>query len=219
MKPHNAAPEYKKTTREKIFETAVELFAAQGFHATTVRQIAGAVGIKESSLYNHYKGKDAILAAILEYYSAGFQGALPTREEMDRESAKHSDPLSLWLSGMQQFIEKSPPLLDRITCIMINEMQLDPRFRRFVVKKMMPMQKEATRMLIGDMCDKGFTREIDVDKVATTYVYMLWGMGIEHRLLEMEGTPAEELQQRSLELISHFVEGLRRDENSRPVKK
>lgn len=199
-----------ESTKEKIFRTAVELFAAQGFHATTVRQIAAAVGIKESSLYNHFRSKDAMLEAILAYYEEGFAGALPTREEMDREAAQHTDPLELWLAGIRSFAARSRPLMDLITCIMINEMQLDAHIRDFVINRMMPMQKDATRFLIQDMYDKGFTREIDVDKVATTYVYMLWGMGIEHRLLALEGTGQEEIADRSLALISHFVAGLRR---------
>ena len=54
--------------KEKIFQVSIELFSKYGFDGVSVRQIAGEVGIKESSIYNHYSSKQEILNAILEYY-------------------------------------------------------------------------------------------------------------------------------------------------------
>ena len=54
--------------KEKIFQVSIELFSKYGFDGVSVRQIAGEVGIKESSIYNHYSSKQEILNAIFEYY-------------------------------------------------------------------------------------------------------------------------------------------------------
>ena len=40
-------------------------FSSKGFKATTVRDIAGSIGIKQSALYNHFKNKDAILETLI----------------------------------------------------------------------------------------------------------------------------------------------------------
>lgn len=53
-------------THDEIQEAAKRLFAAQGFTATTVRQIARKVSMKGGSLYYHFGGKDEILLAILD---------------------------------------------------------------------------------------------------------------------------------------------------------
>ncbi len=53
------------TTRERIWREALSLFSVKGFEAVSVRDIAGAVGIKESSLYNHYKNKQDIFDTII----------------------------------------------------------------------------------------------------------------------------------------------------------
>ena len=53
-------------TKEKILSTALKLFAEKGYKPTTVRDIAGAVGIKQSALYNHFKNKDEILTTLVE---------------------------------------------------------------------------------------------------------------------------------------------------------
>ena len=44
-------------TREKIIYESLNLFSAKGFDAISVRDIANAVGIKASSIYNHFKSK------------------------------------------------------------------------------------------------------------------------------------------------------------------
>ena len=52
--------------REQILETALELFAAQGFDATSTRQIAKAVGVAEGLIFHYFPTKASLLTAILE---------------------------------------------------------------------------------------------------------------------------------------------------------
>ena len=59
-------------TKLKIFETALKLFAQQGYKATTMRQIAKEIGIQQSAIYNHFKSKEAILDAIIEQLSNSY---------------------------------------------------------------------------------------------------------------------------------------------------
>ena len=42
-------------TKERIFDVSVDLFSMYGYDGVSIRQIAYEVGIKESSIYNHYK--------------------------------------------------------------------------------------------------------------------------------------------------------------------
>jgi len=52
-------------TKAKILKTALKLFSSKGYKATTVRDIAGAMGVKQSALYNHFKNKDEILETLI----------------------------------------------------------------------------------------------------------------------------------------------------------
>ncbi len=54
-----------KSTKQKILDTSLKLFASNGYKATTVREIAKAIGIEQSALYNHFKNKDEILETII----------------------------------------------------------------------------------------------------------------------------------------------------------
>ena len=51
-------------TRERILEVSLELFSLRGTEAVSIRDICAQVGIKESSVYYHFKNKQAIVDEI-----------------------------------------------------------------------------------------------------------------------------------------------------------
>ena len=54
----------KKTKKQIIHEAAVRLFRDKGYSATSMRDLADAVNLKASSLYNHISSKEEILKNI-----------------------------------------------------------------------------------------------------------------------------------------------------------
>lgn len=58
-------PSKGSKTKDKILKTSLKLFSTKGYKATTVRDIAGAMGVKQSALYNHFKNKDEILETLI----------------------------------------------------------------------------------------------------------------------------------------------------------
>jgi len=52
--------------RQQIVDTAIQLFAENGFRGTTTRSIAEAAGVSEATLFLHFAGKDELYQAILE---------------------------------------------------------------------------------------------------------------------------------------------------------
>lgn len=54
--------------RERILDTAAEMFASKGFAGTSTREIAEKVGIKQASLYYYFSNKKLILEELL-YWS------------------------------------------------------------------------------------------------------------------------------------------------------
>jgi AcrR family transcriptional regulator len=57
------------TTRDEIITAAHKLFAEQGYHGTSMRQIAEESGIALGGIYNHFSGKEDIFKSlIIEYH-------------------------------------------------------------------------------------------------------------------------------------------------------
>ena len=59
-------------TKEQIIETALDLFSVYGYEATSISQIADAVGIRKASLYSHFANKQEILDTVIETVLDGY---------------------------------------------------------------------------------------------------------------------------------------------------
>lgn len=73
-------------TRRRILDTAERLFAEKGFNGTTLRDVAGAAGLRIPSLYNHFPSKESLYAAVLD------QGISPLLEVLSDLTAGESPP-------------------------------------------------------------------------------------------------------------------------------
>ncbi len=60
------------TKRELIMERALELFAENGFEATSVQQITERCGISKGAFYLYFKSKDELILSIIERFMSGF---------------------------------------------------------------------------------------------------------------------------------------------------
>ncbi len=75
----------------KIYETAIHVFRRKGYHATSMRDIADALGIQKPSLYHYISGKQDLLFHIFERGT----GALTTRlDEIVHSDATPADKLA-----------------------------------------------------------------------------------------------------------------------------
>ena len=90
----------RAATHARIREAANALFFEQGFAATSMEEIAQAVGIRRSTLYLHFRDKDEVLAAIAEDHTAKLRtvvarlpGPEPSREE-----------IAAWVDVMAEFV-------------------------------------------------------------------------------------------------------------------
>lgn len=54
-----------ETTRLVIEDAAIQLFMEQGYHATSMRQIAERAGLALGGIYNHFASKEEIFEAII----------------------------------------------------------------------------------------------------------------------------------------------------------
>jgi AcrR family transcriptional regulator len=75
------------TARDEILDAAGELFTTRGYAGTSTRMIAEAVGIRQASLYHHFKTKDDILEALLQDTVAPPLATARTLRKSDGDSA------------------------------------------------------------------------------------------------------------------------------------
>jgi len=133
-------------TKERIIETALELFSQRGYDGVSVREIARAVGIRESSIYNHFENKRAIFDGIVDFcvqQSETYfrQSALPYAEGDDASVYK-----DIGIDRLQELIER--------TFSFFFEDPWNRRFRRLLLLSQYtdPRCRDIYRQLYRDKC-------------------------------------------------------------------
>lgn len=81
-------------TAEAMREEAAELFYTHGYEATSLREVASAVGIQVGSLYNHISGKDQLLSSIMLEVMEDLMAAL------DASIGELEDPVERLTAGI-----------------------------------------------------------------------------------------------------------------------
>jgi AcrR family transcriptional regulator len=61
------------STKDKLRQVALVLFARRGYEGTTMNDIAERVGINKASIYNHYKNKEALFIAVYEEMASDYE--------------------------------------------------------------------------------------------------------------------------------------------------
>ena len=57
--------EIRKASKQKILDAALEVFARDGYHSSTVSSIANTAGISKGLLYNYFKSKEDVLNELM----------------------------------------------------------------------------------------------------------------------------------------------------------
>ncbi|WP_019934608.1 TetR/AcrR family transcriptional regulator [Oceanimonas smirnovii] len=65
--------------RQQLVTTAFELFYRQGIHAVGINQILQQSGVAKKTLYHHFSGKEALVAAVIAYRDQVFLAWLEGR--------------------------------------------------------------------------------------------------------------------------------------------
>ncbi|MDF3001947.1 MAG: transcriptional regulator, TetR family [Bacillota bacterium] len=150
-----------KSNKDKIFITAIKLFAESGYSGVSMRNIATAVGIKASSIYNHYESKEAILEAIFDYYVQRLNETVyPSLELQAITNPKEYLRESLQTSMMLFKI----PVMSDIIRIITREQFSNERIREFLLHEMiLKPRKQFIRVfekLIAENLIKPYPAEI-----------------------------------------------------------
>ena len=114
-------------TKQEILEASLELFSVQGFEATSISQIAGAVGIRKASLYSHFESKqdilDAIVKNVLEQYGAHSIFARANWEKDVDRLPLTSDEAVKMIQGQIRYILHDPSISRARKMLVIEQFQ------------------------------------------------------------------------------------------------
>ena len=157
--------------KERIFDVSIDLFSRHGYDGVSIRQIASEVGIKESSIYNHYKSKESILNSILEFYIEEMKS-----NEISLTQANENLNVSLdyfYMAGLKLYISKlTKPYMMKITRIILVEAYHNEKIRQFIKKEMIDGPINGWILLFNLMKEnKLINKDADSRQLAESFYY------------------------------------------------
>ena len=193
-------------TKLKIVDAAIELFSEKGFHETSVRDIARQTGIRVSSLYSHFPGKDAILDAILQWYEAQVDQIRIPPEKL--ESVVDSvPPKKLLLTGFQRVkAVTGSPRMGQVIRILVMEMYRNPRVREFYLKWYFEENQRSIQQVFKQMRRKGLIRKGSPEALARMYNALVNHCYLEYFLCKAGGGETSSLEKHLERFLSEIFD-------------
>lgn len=145
-------------TKDKILIEALSLFSVSGFSGVSVRDIAKAVGIRESAIYKHYKNKQQLFDTIVEV-SAGRIDSL--QEELISKFNHNVNTKEVFPISIIQEIYcniflfyLTDDVLSKFRRMMtiehLKDNELNRKFKDMFIEKTLSYQSEVFRKLINE---------------------------------------------------------------------
>ncbi len=158
-------------TTQKILEAAAELFAHKGFDAVPMSEIAKAVGIKESSLYNHFAGKAAIRDALFDIFVHGAPECRPSDRDIDA-MLEIMQPEEIFKNILFYFGSHVSALLKNTAMIINNEKYKDQKAALMYYGHVVNEAADYYERLIRKMMDRNMVKKVDARLFAEQYNYI-----------------------------------------------
>ncbi len=156
-------------TKQEILRAALELFSVQGFEATSVSQIADAVGIRKASLYSHFENKQAILDALVEEILARY-AERSIFAGTDREKAADSLPqtpdAAVQMIRGQLFYILRDPAISRARKMLVIEQFRNPELAKLQTRQNYTDVMQYFTGVIKNLIRKGVLAEDDPEIMA-----------------------------------------------------
>jgi len=149
--------EPKRSARaDKILQAAGQMFARQGYYATTTREIARLAEVSENTLFRHFDKKEDLFWASLGAYSSG----LRFRKDL-MEGLSECQPPEVVLPRIVEMLADTvnyrPELIRLISIAFI---ELHPKVGEFCVESLAPFFSAINRYLERNIRE-GKIRELD----------------------------------------------------------
>lgn len=156
-------------TKKEIIEAALELFSVQGFEATSIFQIASAVGIRKASLYSHFESKQAILdelvkEVLMQYAAHSIFAKTDWGKDSDNLPMTPDDSVQM-IKGQIRYILHDPHISKARKMLVIEQFQ-NPELAKLQTKQNYSDVLEYFTGLIKCLIQKGVLAEDDPEIMA-----------------------------------------------------
>ncbi len=140
-------------TKQKILDVALNLFSKNGFSVVSIRDICGQIQIKESSIYYHFKNKQAIFDELINIFEKKSEDMMKKLEEsltlnIDFNNNSFKNICDIYFNQylMDDFCNK---ILRLLSIEQLNNDEIQKKYEFWLFEKPLNFQKKVFSKLIN----------------------------------------------------------------------
>jgi len=168
-----------QTTKDIIFNTAVELFSEKGYDNVSTREIARAADVNESTAYYYYKSKKALLDDILAVYQRKLERYLITRGRVERY-LKTDTPRELLQRLLPHFKDEEAVFMLRANRIVCMAQHTNPKARDIVMDHLMDKTAKSIKDALDVLMEHGLIPVFDTKPFSVIWCDFMYSQGVKH---------------------------------------
>src|SRR3954452_10888481 len=158
----------QRTPRRIELEAAARgLFAARGYHATSMEDLAQALGMRRGSLYTHITGKEELLLATVQHGADAFESALAGA--LDGDDAPR-EPLVRLRAALRAHLGVVASAPDAAACFLWEWRHLDERHRARAVALRDAYESRVRDLFRAGVATGALRRDLDVPFAARAFL-------------------------------------------------
>lgn len=152
-------------TKNRIFNNAVDLFLLYGFDNVSLNDIANSVGIRQSTIYNHFKSKQEILNTIYDFYCHYFLKDRPKLDDME-SSLQNESFMDIINHIRYDFEEEHLKKMSDITKIVFQRIGIDERAKEIAKALIVDEGIQYVENVFNRLIELGRIKSLDTHKMA-----------------------------------------------------
>ena len=190
----------ENTTKSKILEEALILFAENGYKGTNLRDLAIRLGLSKSALYKHYTSKEAIWNALLDKMEAYYAEQFGSTERMPLQPKSGEELLRLAMGQINFTVHDEKIILTRK--LLLTEQFHDERVCRLATKHFLVGTKNMFQVIFERMMEDGLMKKENPEILAFAFTAPVTSL---IQLCTREPDRQEEVMKRAEEFIKYFI--------------
>ena len=152
------------STKQKILDEALTLFAEKGYDGTGVDLIAERVGIKGPSLYKHYKGKEEILNALIDVAEERYEEMFGSEKNIGKIPKDREEFIKVTMERISCTMRD--PMIRKIRMLLVQEQFRNERISEVTTRHQLDGIQRMFAKIIKGMMDEGIVKKDDSELLA-----------------------------------------------------
>ena len=159
--PLDQPPRSFRSTKERIFHVALDLFYNSSYESVSIRDIAQAAEVKVPTIYNHFESKEAILQSFYDFYHKHWSQGKPDIDELLQLVAVEP-PHVLLTKVTYRFDPAIQQTMSHIFCLAVRDINFK-RSEKFIQVHVIDTVDQLLRPILESMVALGRIEPLDID--------------------------------------------------------